>query len=176
MRIGIAVVFGAAISTIVLSQLGESGRLQSNSVGVTSLLGNDTLQSGDRRFRPVAMAVLNEAANDSRVATKKGGTVISETVLTDYFQKYIYKIPASRSSQFPIRPLTPAEALFLEELFTNELGRAAEVTISQNGINGIVAPKDISVKSYELRAKAKARGTQLRQWYETGAREIGAGQ
>ncbi len=175
MRLGIAVVFGAAISTIVLSQLGDSGRQQSNSVGVSSLLGNDSLQSGDRRFRPVAIAIVNEAANESRVATKKGGTVISETVLTDYFQKYIYKIPASRTGQFPVRPLTPAEALFLEELFSNELGRGAEVTISQNGINGGVAPKDISMKANELRARARARGTQLSQWYETGAKEIGAG-
>ena len=171
-RISVAIVTGAALSAIVLSQ-GSVDRAPAQpapSVSVASLLGNQILHTNDERFRPVAMAVVHEAESGRASA---GVTFVRETIYTDAFNKYLIVFPPSIARATPMRPLTPSEAVLLEELFSSDLHNANNVMITRNGINGVISARDLGVKVSDLAQKAKARATEKSQWYNNAAKSAG---
>jgi hypothetical protein len=162
---------GAALSAVVLSQI-SGERIQpiaEPNSSVASLLGNQVLKSDDPRFRPVAMALLNEASSGEAQRGAISSVVFRQTVLNDYINRYVFRFPASvRAEQ--MRSLTPSEILFLEELFSQDLRKANRISITRTGFNGTVEPNDVGIRAADLVNRAKARAAKKSEFYSAAAK------
>lgn len=176
-RLSVALVMGAALSAVVLSQIsGERVQARAEtSSSVASLLGNQVLKSDDPRFRPVAMALMNEASGEAQRGSVSS-VIFRQTVVTDYINRYVFHFPASMRAE-PMRSLTPSEILFLEELFSQDLRKANRISITRTGINGSIEPNDVGVRAADIASRAKARAAKKSEFYSAAAKAgISAGQ
>ncbi|MFI5385940.1 MAG: hypothetical protein ACHQ50_07450 [Fimbriimonadales bacterium] len=165
-RLGIALVSGVALASIVLSQVAFAQRGRNPSSGVSALIGRGSIRPSDDRFQPAAAMFLNEA---SKATPGKGGTFVSQTVMVDAFDRYLINIPARMARGEQMRPLTPSETLVLEELFSSDLSKSRSIEVNENGIQGTVSPRDLGMKPQQIMDKARARGMQKSQWYQQAA-------
>lgn len=175
-RIGAILVSGAALSAVVVSQIAAQRTSPGTTpaVSVASLLGDRELKTSDARFRPMALAVVHEAVEGTMGAAAKGGTFVRQTVLRDYFQQHLISLPASAARGTAMRPVTVAEALFLQELFAGDLRKSGNVTITQDGVQGAVLASELGVKPEELMQRAKAAAARKSQWFDSAAKSAGA--
>src|SRR5689334_2086493 len=161
-RLAIAGVTGLALTAIVFSQLAfAQGRNDRNTSGVSDLIGRSRIRPGDARFQPAALMVINEATFGD-ASSMRGRWVFSETIASDYINRTIIRLPdrlgrAGRPGG-DMRPLTPSEALLMEELFSTDLSNVRGIDVSGDGIEGNVSPRDLRIKSQDLMSKARARG------------------
>jgi hypothetical protein len=175
-RIGAVLVTIAALSAVVVSQL-TSQRASlggAPTVSVASLLGDRDLRPADPRFRPMALAVVNEAVEGTMGAAAKGSTFVKETVWRDYFQQHFVNIPAGAARGTTMRQLTPSEALFLQELFSSDLRKAGNVRITREGVQGSVLASELGTKPEDLMQRAKAAASRKSQWFHSAASSAGA--
>ena len=173
-RVGVALVTCAAICSILLSRGAFAQGDDRGHSGLAALMGNATVRSNDPRFQPLAAMVVNEAAGGG-LSAAKGNNYISQTVLTDFFDRYIVHIPRGAARGAEPRPVTASEALLLEELFSRNLGSVRGLEVSKDGLAGAVKPQDLHLRPQELIGAAKARGDRKSKWYDKGAKELGPG-
>lgn len=172
-RAGIGLVTCAAVASVFISQgaLAQGGREES---GFAALIGRGSIRPSDPRFQPAAVLVMNEAT-EGRTGPGKGSTVIAQTVLVDFFQRYVVHIPQGALRGGQPRALTASEAVFLEELFSQDLSKSRGTEIDRDGLSGSIRPQDLSIKTDELMAKAKARAAAKSKWYDTAGKGLGPG-
>ncbi|MFI5385938.1 MAG: hypothetical protein ACHQ50_07440 [Fimbriimonadales bacterium] len=173
-KVGVALVTGAAITAIVLSQVAFAQRGDRNSAsGVSSLIGRGTIRPNDDRFQPAAAMVLHEAAGGSDPAGLRGKTIFTRTIASDWINETVWHIPSRLARGEQMRPLTPSETLLMEELFSNDLSKSRGIEVNGDGIQGSVSPRDLGMKPQQIMEKARARGMQRSQWYQQAAAGLG---
>ena len=169
--VGAALVAGAAAASILISQ-GAFAQGRTADSGFAALIGRDRIRPDDPRFQPAAELVIQQATDP----TERGNFAISRYIVADFATRRVFYWPEvpGRASE-PPRKLTPAEAVFLEELFSHNLLRSRDAEINKNGFEGTIRPPDLDLKPADLIARAKARGEAKSKWYGQAAQGLGPG-
>lgn len=174
-RFGVMLVFGAAITGIVTSQLAYSQAHEGGESGFAALVGRTSIRPSDKRFQPAAAALMSQS-DLGRGGRLEGGNFIDRYVLRDFFDRYLVSLPNSAARGAKMRTMTAGEALFIETLFSSDLKGARNAQITEDGFEGSLTPRETGLNAKELVAKAKALGVQKSQQYAKGAKDLGSGE
>ncbi|MFI5385939.1 MAG: hypothetical protein ACHQ50_07445 [Fimbriimonadales bacterium] len=169
-RLGIALVSGVALTGIVLSQIAFAQRGERNATsGISALIGRGGIRASDDRFQPAAAMVINAASGGGGTAGLRGGVYFDKTMTRNWIDHTLFWIPSSAARGGEMRPLTPSEALLMEELFSKDLSKVRGIEVNENGIQGSVSPRDLGMKPEQLTEMARARAKARLDWYQQAA-------
>lgn len=171
-KLGVGIVVCVAIGAIVLSQLAFAQQRASKLQAAAQFVGTGKVGPDDARFEPAALMFVNEAAN-SPVANLQAG--FYQTILNGDVTVRIAAATSPEGNGAKMRPLTPSEALFLEELFSHNLAGAKGLAIDARGVSGTVTSRDLRMRPGQLVQMAKARGMRKSRWYAGAAGGLGRG-
>lgn len=176
-KLGVLAVFGLAFSAVFVNQQSAAKQMKMSPLATLSM--KKKISAADPNFKwaaAVAIAPIKDKIIGHKIdADMWGSFVFSETFYkttsdnNTFFTRSVFWFEPDFSGK--IKQMTPSQLALAETLFKNvNLGRAKNLSVTQNGIMGSVTAREIGMRSGQLEALTR---TRLQQEIKTQTAALG---